>query len=195
MSRYRLLKFLIPFFLGFYVFMIWLKPVIGVTHGEIFPFFGWTLFDYIPEWHVTENALIVHSIDGKPVSGTRYLIPNYSIRDWKALGSTVNDCRRLADCVQTLLPNVVAPETLITATVCVSSNCESPRKNFAWWVVTWKTLKNHRTAKIEGWALARGWALAQDNTVICFLKNCHHGNTIFISLCLVMKTEFKVDNF
>ena len=94
-------------------------------------------------------------------------------------------------CVQTLLPNVVAPETLITATVCVSSNCESPRKNFAWWVVTWKTLKNHRTAKIEGWALARGWALAQDNTVICFLKNCHHGNTIFISLRLVMKTEFK----
>lgn len=98
MSRYRFLKVLIPFFLGFYVFMIWLKPVLGVTHDEIFPFFDWTLFDYIPEWYVTENALVVHSIDGKPVSGTRYLIPSHSIRDWKALGSTVNDCRRLADC-------------------------------------------------------------------------------------------------
>ena len=30
-------------------------------------------------------------------------------------------------------------------------------------------LENHRTVKIEGWALARRWALAQDNmvTTIC----------------------------
>lgn len=98
MSRYRLLKFLIPFFLGFYVVMIWLKPVIGVTHDEVFPFFAWTLFDVIPEWYVTENALVVHSIDGEPVSGTRYLIPTGNIRDQKALGTTVNDCVRLAAC-------------------------------------------------------------------------------------------------
>lgn len=98
MSRYRLLKFLIPFFLGFYVCMIWLKPVIGVAHDEIFPFFAWTLFDYIPEWNVTENVLVVHSIDGEPVSGTRYLIPSHEIRHQKALGTTVNDCLHLADC-------------------------------------------------------------------------------------------------
>lgn len=37
-------------------------------------------------------------VDGAPVSGTRYLIPSANIRDDKALGSTVNACRILADC-------------------------------------------------------------------------------------------------
>ena len=37
--------------------------------------------------------------------------------------------------------------------------------HLAWWAVTWRTSKNHKTIKIGGWALARVWALAQDNTV------------------------------
>lgn len=61
MSRYRCLKFLIPLFLAFYLFMVWLKPVIGVTHDEIFPFFSWRLFSGTPGWYAYENALIVHS--------------------------------------------------------------------------------------------------------------------------------------
>ena len=44
--------------------------------------------------------------------------------------------------------------------------CElSRRKNLAWWAVTRRTLKNHKTVKSGGWALARVWALARDNTV------------------------------
>ena len=47
-------------------------------------------------------------------------------------------------------------------------------KNLAWWVVTWRTLKKHKTVKIGGWALAWVWALARDNTVIniCLLLLC-----------------------
>ena len=43
---------------------------------------------------------------------------------------------------------------------------DSIRKNLAWWAVTRRTSKNHKTVKIGGWALARVWALARDNTVI-----------------------------
>ena len=38
---------------------------------------------------------------------------------------------------------------------------DSLRKNLAWWAVTRRTLKNHKTVKIWGWALARVWALAR----------------------------------
>ena len=37
--------------------------------------------------------------------------------------------------------------------------------NLAWWVVTWRTSKDHKTVKIGGSTLARGWVLAQDNMV------------------------------
>ena len=36
-------------------------------------------------------------------------------------------------------------------------------ENLAWWAVTWRTLKNHKT--VGGWALARVWVLARDSTV------------------------------
>ena len=36
---------------------------------------------------------------------------------------------------------------------------DSLRQNLAWWAVTRRTSKNHKTVKIGGWALAR------DNTV------------------------------
>ena len=49
------------------------------------------------------------------------------------------------------------------------------RKNLAWWVVTWRTSKNHKTVKIGGWALAQGWALAWDKYGTCiFLKRTFH---------------------
>ena len=38
---------------------------------------------------------------------------------------------------------------------------DSLRKNVAWWAVTRRTLKNHKSWE---WALARVWALARDNT-------------------------------
>ena len=38
---------------------------------------------------------------------------------------------------------------------------DSLRENLAWWVVTQRTLKKHKTVKIGG------WTLAQDNTVLC----------------------------
>ena len=47
---------------------------------------------------------------------------------------------------------------------------DSLRENLAWWVVTQRTLKNHKAGKIGGWVLARVWALAQDNTVIVPLQ-------------------------
>ena len=42
---------------------------------------------------------------------------------------------------------------------------DSLRKNLAWWAITWRTSRNHKTVNIGGWALARRWALAQDNMV------------------------------
>ena len=41
----------------------------------------------------------------------------------------------------------------------------SIHKNLAWWAVTRRTSKKHKTVKIGGWALARVWALAKYNTV------------------------------
>ena len=43
---------------------------------------------------------------------------------------------------------------------------DSLHKDLAWWVVTWRTSKNHKTVKIGGWVLVRVWALAQDNKVL-----------------------------
>ncbi len=97
-SRYRLVKYLIPLFSVFYLFMVWLRPVIGVTQDEIFPFFSWQLFSNTPGWERTENAVIVHSIDGTPVAGTRYLIPNNSISDMKNLRRSISSCSRPEDC-------------------------------------------------------------------------------------------------
>ena len=42
---------------------------------------------------------------------------------------------------------------------------DSLRKILAWWAVTKRTSKHHKTVKIGGWVLAWVWALARDNTV------------------------------
>ena len=64
---------------------------------------------------------------------------------------------------------------MIAATVYVSSNCELSSHHAVWWAVTRRTLKNHRTVKIGGWALTQGWALARDNTIIVGIV-CEGGN-------------------
>ena len=70
-----------------------------------------------------------------------------------------------------LMPDVVAPKAHQNnhSYMYVSSAdlpSDSLHKNLAWWVVTRRTLKNHKTVKIGGWALSRVWGLARDNTVI-----------------------------
>ena len=74
-------------------------------------------------------------------------------------------------------PEVVAPKAHQSHLSYVSSAdlpSDSLRKNLAWWAVTWRTLKNHKTVKIGGWALARVWALAWDNMVMA--KKQYKGN-------------------
>ena len=56
-----------------------------------------------------------------------------------------------------LMPDVVAPKPHQNNHSYVSSAdlpLDSLRKNLAWWAVTRRTLKNHKTVKIGGWALA-----------------------------------------
>ena len=43
---------------------------------------------------------------------------------------------------------------------------DSLYKDLAWWAVTWRTLKNHKTVKIGEWLLVQVWALARDNTAL-----------------------------
>ena len=67
-----------------------------------------------------------------------------------------------------LMPDIVVPKGHPNNHSYVSSAdlpSNSLHKNLAWWAVTWRTSKNHKTVKIGGWALAQVWALAQDNTI------------------------------
>ena len=65
-------------------------------------------------------------------------------------------------CVLTLMPDVVASKAHQNNRSYVSSAdlpSDSLGKNLAWWAVTQRTSKNHKTVKVGGWALTR------DNTV------------------------------
>ena len=99
-NRYQWVKRIIPLFLVLYLFMVWLRPAIGVRQDEIFPFFSWALFSHTSEWETIENGLIVHSIDGQKVNDTRYLIPGREIRHQKTLKNTANVCVRPEECDQ-----------------------------------------------------------------------------------------------
>ena len=71
-------------------------------------------------------------------------------------------------CVRTLMPDVVASKAHQNNCGYVSSAdlpSDSLCKNLAWWTVTWRTLKNYKTVKIGGWALALVWALTRDTTI------------------------------
>ena len=70
------------------------------------------------------------------------------------------------------MPDVVVPEMHQYNCSYVSSvdlPSDSLREKLACWAVTRRSLKNHKTVKIGGWALARVWALAWDNTVVVVL--------------------------
>lgn len=98
-NRYRLMKGLIVVFTLFYLFMVWLRPAIGSQQDEIYPFFAWSLFSWTPAWERLENTVVLLAIDGEPVDGVRYLIPNDNISDAKALRRVVNACESApADC-------------------------------------------------------------------------------------------------
>lgn len=91
-SRYGFVKALIPLFLAFYLFMVLLHWAMDSRQTEIYPFYGWALFSYTPKWERMDHAVILHAVDGEPVSGVRYLIPNDWIRDRKVMRLTVNAC-------------------------------------------------------------------------------------------------------
>lgn len=98
----RLVRLLAPAIVVLYVIMIPLNSAIETDHSEIFPFFKWKLFAHIPDWETYEFALIVDAIDGDDVEGTYYLIPNDSVRDWKALRLAALACRDGIDCDETV---------------------------------------------------------------------------------------------
>lgn len=97
-SRYRFVKALIPLFLAFYLFMVLLHWAVDSRHVEIYPFFRWSLFSATPGWERIDYAVILHAVDGEPVDGVRYLIPNDSIRDSKVVKLTVDACGNPGDC-------------------------------------------------------------------------------------------------
>ena len=101
-NRYRLIKLLIPVSIALYIFMLPLSSVIETEHGEVFPFFRWRLFSSVPDWQASQYGMTLHSIDGVEVSGTRYLIPSDTIRDWKALRFAAAACRQDNDCDETV---------------------------------------------------------------------------------------------
>ncbi len=117
LSRYRLVKYLIVLVPIFYLFMVWLRPVIDVQKNEIFPFYAWGLFYSIPPPQKDISAVVVHSIDGASVNGTRYLIPNHKIADMKLLARVIiicgssNESRVCDEVVRLLLFPVVKQRT------------------------------------------------------------------------------------
>ena len=61
-----------------------------------------------------------------------------------------------------LMPDVEAPKAHQNNRSYVSSvhlPSDSLCNILAWWAVTQRTLKNHKTINIGGWALARVWGL------------------------------------
>ena len=65
-------------------------------------------------------------------------------------------------------PDVMVPKVHQSFVTSADLPSDSLRKNLAWWAVTRRISKNHKTVKIGGWALAQVWALAWDNTALNF---------------------------
>ena len=111
-SGYRRRKYAIALFACIYLFMVWAPPVANVSSGEVFPFFGWTLFSRTPDYRNEERGVIAHAINGKAVADVRYLIPNIDVgRSQKVLYRTTRICLRQPpacdEAVQQLLYPVV----------------------------------------------------------------------------------------
>ena len=78
--------------------------------------------------------------------------PNFVLQGKNAANEATDECVRYFDAWCRVAQWTYVPS-------------DSLRENLAWWAVTQRTLKNHKTVKIGRWALARVWAFAQDNTV------------------------------
>ena len=139
-------------------------------------------------YHGTEWACIVGLSmirRGQPNSGescimlqigpTRSLVAKFLQHSVVACSMQISCCRgrtlqmrpRTGVC-EPLMPDVVLPKVHQNNCSYVSSAdlpSDSLCENLAWWAVTQRTLKNHKTVKIGGWALARVWTLARDNTL------------------------------
>ena len=112
-SRYRLGKYGIPLFLAGYLLVAGTHLVFGDRSTEIFPFFAWTLFPRTPEWRKILPAVIVHSVDGEPVDGDRYVIPRRNIGHLKVLHRTVRECRLRPDGCDAAVARLLHP--IVTA--------------------------------------------------------------------------------
>ena len=106
LSRYRIVKWIIPLSLIIYVAMLYLhyNSLVASDKLEIYPFAGWRLFSYTPERFGVEFAVVLDSLNEQSVdssSDVRYLIPNdtyTSIDDQSVLKRTVDACATNPDC-------------------------------------------------------------------------------------------------
>ena len=131
----------------------------------------------VTEWTCIFGSSVI--CRGQPDSGERCivlqsgptcsLIAKFPQRSVVACNTRISCCRgrtlqtrpRTGVC-EPLMPDVMVPKAHQNNCSYVSSAdllSDSLYKNLAWWAVTRRTLKNHKTVKIGG------WALAQDNMV------------------------------
>ena len=100
-------KYLIPLFLIGYVLIAGTNLLFGFRAGEIFPFFAWTLFSHTPEPIKLQPAILLHTIDGEPAAGPRYVLPDASGGHRASLQRVFRDCGFLQERrgAQPLLPD------------------------------------------------------------------------------------------
>ncbi len=92
LRMHRVGKYVIPGFLIVYVLIAGTNLLFGFRAGEIFPFFAWTLFSHTPERIKLQPAILLHTVDGAPAAGARYLLPGASGGDRAALQRVFREC-------------------------------------------------------------------------------------------------------
>ncbi len=92
LRMHRVGKHVIPGFLIVYVLIAGTNLLFGFRAGEIFPFFAWTLFSHTPERIKLQPAILLHTIDGAPAAGARYLLPGASGGDRASLQRVYREC-------------------------------------------------------------------------------------------------------
>lgn len=92
LRMHRVGKHVIPGFLIVYVLIAGGNLVFGFRAGEIFPFFAWTLFSHTPERIKLQPAILLHTIDGAPAAGARYVLPGASGGDRASLQRVFREC-------------------------------------------------------------------------------------------------------
>lgn len=90
-------KYLIPVVLIVYVLIAGTNLVFGFRAHEIFPFFAWTLFSHTPERIKLQPAMLLHTIDGEPAAGPRYVLPDASGGHRASLQRVFRECGFLQD--------------------------------------------------------------------------------------------------